>query len=418
MDLRERPPGTTHGTHMPATPAAPGADDATSTPAVYAAVDIGTVSTRLIVARANTVTEIVSATGAGKSGAVDGGTAATDETNGGPAWTVLGREAQITDLGEGVDATGRLSEAAVGRTLAAVDGYLAVVEQVAREAGGPALVAATTTSAARDAENAEALLGPLAERGLSPQVISGDTEARLALLGVTSDFVGRGIVVADIGGGSTELIAGSQPARGPLAVEGDGSFNVGCRRVTERFFPEGGPVPPDAQRRARAFVIETLAPFFARMRRRGGVATGGSLADSPADSPAAKPSHLPELVCVGGTATSLVSVANALAPYDPAFVHLHRMGRDEVHAQAIRLAGLTPDELRALPGLQPKRARVIAAGALILDALLEAGGWDGFSASESDSLIGLLRCIDAEARGGVSPIGWSPAARAPFAPRR
>ncbi len=365
MDQRERPLDTAHSLHMPSEP---------GTPAVYAAVDIGTVSTRLIVARANIAAE-----------------------GNGPAWTVLDREAQITDLGEGVDATGRLSEAAVGRTLATVDGYLAIVERAAREAGGSSLVAATTTSAARDAANAEALLGPLVERGLSPQVISGDTEARLALLGVTSDFVGRGIVVADIGGGSTELIAGSQPARGPLAVEDDESFNVGCRRVTERFFPEGGPVSPDAQARARAFAAETLAPFFARMRRRGG--------------------NLPELVCVGGTATSLVSVANALVPYDPAFVHLHRMGRDEVHAQALRLAGLTPDELRGLPGLQPKRARVIAAGALILDALLEAGGWDGFSASESDSLIGLLRCIDAEARGENSPIGWTPMARALFATR-
>lgn len=328
--------------------------------ALVAAVDVGTVSTRLI--------------------------AALVDPAGAQAPRVLERQARITDLGEGVDASGALAPQAVARTVGAVAGYVARVRELAAAQGAPAHVVATTTSAARDARNADDLLGPLRALGLAPQVIAGQTEAALALLGVTADFGTRPVLVADVGGGSTELTAGRRSPSGALEQSSGASYNVGCRRVTERFFADGAPAAPEAVRAARAFVSSALAPHF---------------------GPGAR--ALPrELVCVGGTATSLVAVANRLVPYDSSFVHLHRMGRAELGELTGRLLALSAVERAALPGLQPKRAGVVAAGALILDVLLELGEWDGYTASESDSLIGLLDCAGAVLGGRPAPVGWAP----------
>ncbi len=321
------------------------------------AIDIGTVSTRLIVAQV------------GPERRIDR----------------LESEARITDLGEGVDATGQLSRAAVARTIEVVGDYLDRIKEHARLAGRPLPVATTTTSAARDAANAEDLTGPLREMGLEPQVIAGTVEASLSLLGVTADFPGKRLLVADVGGGSTELTTGELRADGTLAVGACNSFNVGCRRLAERFSMAEKAVDDDQIAAARRWVAETLAPQFERR-----------------DS-------LPDLlVCVGGTATSLVAVANRLVPYDPAFVHLHPMDRKTVGELAARLPRLTREERAALPGLQPKRAAVIGAGAIILDVLLELGGWNGYTASESDSLFGLVACMEAQRTGSEPPFGWLP----------
>ena len=93
-------------------------------------------------------------------------------------------------------------------------------------------------------------------------------------------------------------------------------------------------------------------------------------------------------------------------PYDSSFVHLHRTTRDCVRGLAERLLAMDGAARRSLPGLQPKRADVIGAGALILDVLMEAGGFDEYVASESDSLFGLLACMRAQADGVPSPFGW------------
>lgn len=319
-----------------------------------AAIDIGTVSTRLIVARVD------------EAGRV----------------SPLDRQAIITNLGLGVDARGLLDQQAVDLTCQVVAGYCVRIPRDAER------VAVTLTSAARDASNADAVLCPLREMGLDPQVIPGQVEARLSLLGVTSDFVGTPVLVADIGGGSTELVEGMRRRDAHLQVGRAVSLDVGCRRVTERFFGEADVPAPDDVRAARAFVLETLAPFFC-------AGEGGGQTGSPRT-----------LACVGGTATSLVAVANGLVPYDSSFVHLHRTTRDCVRGLAERLLAMDGAARRSLPGLQPKRADVIGAGALILDVLMEAGGFDEYVASESDSLFGLLACMRAQADGVPSPFGW------------
>ena len=139
-----------------------------------AAIDLGTVSSRLVLAQ------------------VEGG-----------AIVKSSKHTEITDLGEGVDATGRFCEAAVERVLAACRMF---VDEA--RAFGAACICTTCTSAARDASNAALLLDGLRELALEPQVIPGEVEARLTFFGVAHDFAGERIIVADSGGGSTELATG------------------------------------------------------------------------------------------------------------------------------------------------------------------------------------------------------------------
>ena len=168
-----------------------------------AAIDLGTVSSRLVLAQV-------------EAGAI----------------VESSKHTEITDLGEGVDATGRFCEAAVERVLAACHMFVDEARTF-----GAACVCTTCTSAARDASNAALLLDGLRELGLEPQVIPGEVEARLTFFGVAHDFAGERIIVADSGGGSTELATGVYaPERGVFALEGTRSLDIGCRRVTERCF--------------------------------------------------------------------------------------------------------------------------------------------------------------------------------------
>lgn len=160
-----------------------------------AAIDLGTVSSRLVLAQ------------------VEGG-AIVDSS----------KHTEITDLGEGVDATGRFCEAAVERVLAACRMF---VDEA--RAFGAACICTTCTSAARDASNAALLLDGLRDLGLEPQVIPGEVEARLTFFGVAHDFAGERIIVADSGGGPRSLRrACTRRSRGVFALEGTRSLDIGC----------------------------------------------------------------------------------------------------------------------------------------------------------------------------------------------
>lgn len=319
----------------------------------------------------------------------------------------------ICNLGEGVAETGRLSEAACARVLACVDQALAQ----ARAAGVP-VACCTLTSAARDAENSAVLLDGLRARGVVPEVIPGEVEGSLTFLGVAQDFRGQRIMVADNGGGSTEIAVGtlaagdggetgtasgspdaavaSAGATAPapptsanaLTLEAVRSLNVGCRRVTDLFLSREDPPSPVSLDEARKFcrnAFEEGLPAAARG--------------------AAEPSRL---VCVGGTVTTLVAISAELNPYDPAFVHLHELPLAEVDALAERLASLPLERRREVVGLQPKRAGVIVAGAVCVGELMRACGVDALTVSESDLLFGLSLVADATEQGRPSPIGWHP----------
>ena len=302
----------------------------------YGALDIGTVTCRLLVADVE-----------------DGRIIDVD------------KEYAITDLGVGVDATGRLSEAAIERVLACVDRYLEVLARYDTPEHPVRRLIAMATSASRDAANGPEFAARLAERGITLAVIPGSREAQLTFLGASSDFPGENLLVVDIGGGSTEVVAG-RFGEDPVASH---SFNIGCRRVTERFFRDDPPTP-DQMDAARQWIRETMAPYFE------GLATAGFAID--------------RVVAVAGTATSVVAVHERMAEYDSSRVHrsvVERTVLDEVYAQ---LASVGLDERRRTAGLDPGRAPVIVAGLVILQVVLDLAGMPSFTVSESDILHGIV----------------------------
>jgi exopolyphosphatase/guanosine-5'-triphosphate,3'-diphosphate pyrophosphatase len=261
---------------------------------------------------------------------------------GGEARAVLER-ATITRLGEGVDATGELSVQARERTLRCLESYA----REAREAGVE-IIHAVGTSAMRDARGgtafaaqAEALLGA------APRVISGQEEARLTFRGALSGLATEGpVLVFDVGGGSTELILGQQ-GLGGLLLGRAVSLDVGSVRLTERYLRGDPPTRPE---------LEALEAEVARQL------------DSFPVGPGVTP------VGVAGTVTTLAAVARGVIPYDAVRIHGLTLDATEVEALARRLASLPVADRRGLPGLEPKRADVIAAGALLVAAILKRVG--------------------------------------------
>lgn len=326
-----------------------------------AAIDLGTVSSRLVLAQ------------------VEGG-----------AIVESSKHTEITDLGEGVDATGRFCEAAVERVLAACRMF---VDEA--RAFGAACICTTCTSAARDASNAALLLDGLRELGLEPQVIPGEVEARLTFFGVAHDFAGERIIVADSGGGSTELATGVYAPergvfaleRGVFALEGTRSLDIGCRRVTERFFSALPPARGELTA-AAAWAGEQFAAYFEGL---------------PSNFERAE-----RLVAVGGTVTTLVALVHELEPYDSSFVHLRELSLDQVSAAIERMSALDADGIAALPGVQPKRAGVILAGAVVIRELMRAGGYKTLTVSENSLLAGMAATINETLDGATPTIAWTP----------
>ena len=302
----------------------------------YGALDIGTVTCRLLVADVE-----------------DGRIIDVD------------KEYAITDLGVGVDATGRLSEAAIERVLACVDRYLEVLARYDAPEHPVRRLIAMATSASRDAENGPEFAARLAERGVTLAVIPGSREAQLTFLGASSDFPGENLLIVDIGGGSTEVVAGSF-GTDPVASR---SFDIGCRRVTERFFHDDPPTPGQMDA-ARQWIREAMAPYFE------GLADIGFAID--------------RVVAVAGTATSVVSIREAMETYDSSRVHKAVVTADELRTIEERLAAEPLEERRTTVGLDPKRAGVIVAGFVILEEVLALAGADAYTASESDILHGMI----------------------------
>lgn len=302
----------------------------------YGALDIGTVTCRLLVADVE-----------------DGRIIDVD------------KEYAITDLGVGVDATGRLSEAAIERVLVCVDRYLEVLARYDTPEHPVRRLIAMATSASRDAANGPEFAARLAECGVTLAVIPGSREAQLTFLGASSDFPGENLLVVDIGGGSTEVVAG-RFGEDPIASH---SFNIGCRRVTERFFHDDPPTAGQMDA-ARQWIRETMAPYFE------GLATAGFAID--------------RVVAVAGTATSVVSIREAMETYDSSRVHKAVVAAGELAAIEERLAAEPLEERRTTVGLDPKRAGVIVAGFVILEEVLALAGADAYTASESDILHGMI----------------------------
>jgi exopolyphosphatase/guanosine-5'-triphosphate,3'-diphosphate pyrophosphatase len=245
-------------------------------------------------------------------------------------WNSVYEQAEITRLGKGVDQTRRLSQASMDATLEVLVAYA----EKARNLGVTGIVA-SATSAARDAQNGEEFLAETQRRtGLTLEIISGDEEARLSFSSAHADFgSSQPLIVVDIGGGSTEFIYGD--VKGNVTFRE--SFNIGSVRLTERHGVHSEPMLEDIRR-----VFQKL------------------------------PVRLPQAQVIGvaGTVTTVFAVARAIDPYDGVKVHGGTLSTTEVSDVLDRLWHLDLEQRRQLPGLSPKRADVIPAGALILHQAL------------------------------------------------
>jgi exopolyphosphatase / guanosine-5'-triphosphate,3'-diphosphate pyrophosphatase len=268
------------------------------------------------------------------------------------------REMRIVRLGQGVDRTGRLAPEALERTRVALREYAGLIRR--HDAGRIRMVA---TSATRDAANRDDFVAMVrAELGVDPEVITGQEEAELSFTGAAS-VLGSGpapLLVADIGGGSTELVRGGD---GPLRAH---SMNVGCVRLTERHLHDD---PPTADQ-----VAATVADVRA--------AVAEARADVPLD---------PDVTFVGvaGTVTTIAAIALDLDHYEAEAIHGARISATEVAAVTERLLGMTHAERAALPVMHPGRVDVIGGGAIVLRTLVEEIGVDAVIASEHDILDGI-----------------------------
>jgi exopolyphosphatase / guanosine-5'-triphosphate,3'-diphosphate pyrophosphatase len=225
------------------------------------------------------------------------------------------------------------------------------------------------TSAARDARNRDKFFGGIKERlGVEPDVISGDVEARLSFTGALSRVTpdGEPVLVMDIGGGSTELITGSAAGELRSAI----SLDIGSVRITERFFQQN-PVAADDLERAATYVDDLLA----------GSGVGFASVTS--------------WIGVAGTATTLAGVYLELERYDRERVHGARIPAPAITDLLERLAGLTVEEIRALPSMHPGRADVITGGALVATRIAARLQVADLIVSESDILDGIaLQLLD------------------------
>lgn len=294
-----------------------------------AAIDVGTNSTRLLVAEER-----------------------------GDGVRPIERRMVITRLGEGVDRTRALSEAALARTLTIVADYAATCGEY-----GVERLRVTGTSAVRDARNKQELfLGVEQLTGRVPELLSGEAEARTSFLGAISDLdVDGPVLVVDIGGGSTELVYGhAEPER--LV-----SLDLGCVRLFERHL-RSDPPAADELGALRAEVDDALAPAKDILKTPTGVTFIG----------------------VAGTVTQLAALKSGLPAYDPDVTHHMVLSHGDVRRLARRLESLPYDKRKRVKGLEPGRVDVIVAGAEILLAVMETFDAAEILVSEKDILDGLV----------------------------
>lgn len=269
------------------------------------------------------------------------------------------KHVNITRIGKSVDAQGRISEEGMEENLKA---FAAFVKQA--RAFGAKEIWAMATSAVRDAENGQEFVERAYQAtGVKIEIIPGALEAQLGYEGVRMAFPQhQGTIMVDIGGGSTELMAvkeGKQLYRH--------SFNVGAVRMTERFVTTD-PIEGKALEAMAHGIKEIMGAPLEDLRAYG----------------------IQTLIGIGGTATTIASMEQALEPYDPDRVHGYEISLSALGALQGRLARMTIEERKALKGLQPKRADVILAGVTILLVAMESLGISRLVVSEYDNLEGLL----------------------------
>jgi exopolyphosphatase / guanosine-5'-triphosphate,3'-diphosphate pyrophosphatase len=294
-----------------------------------AAIDVGTNSTRLLVA---------------------------EELAGG--YRSIDRRMVITRLGEGVDRRRVLSPEPLARTLATIADYAATCGEL-----GVEQLRVTGTSAVRDAHKRDEFLeGVKRLTGTEPEMLSGEMEARATFLGAVSDLGEPGpFLIIDIGGGSTELIVGSEQAERIV------SLDIGCVRMLEKHLHSDPPAPGELESlRAEVFgAFEKVKPEL----------------DVPRGF---------RMIGVAGTVTQLAILKAGVPVYDPDVSHHSVLSHGDVRMLARRLASLPYDARKRVKALEPGRVDVIVAGAEILLCAMETFDAAEVLVSEKDILDGLV----------------------------
>ena len=306
-----------------------------------AAIDIGTNSTNLLV---------------------------VDDTG-----TEVERVIAITRLGEGVNRTRVLGDAAVQRTLDQLSLYRTTLDR-----RGVTSLRAVATSATRDATNGAEFLDRAADvLGVRPELLSGADEGRLAFAGATAGLDELGArppyLVVDIGGGSTELMFGSDAAATPLVASAD----VGAVRLTEIELHADPPRPEEltnAIGRADDLIDDAIREMF------------------PADPVGGlEVLRNATLVGIAGTITTVAAVEIGLPAYDPAAVHGFRLTREAAEDVFRTLATERLADRIHNPGLPADRADVVVGGCCILVALMRRLRSESLLVSDHTILHGLCR---------------------------
>jgi exopolyphosphatase / guanosine-5'-triphosphate,3'-diphosphate pyrophosphatase len=293
-----------------------------------AAIDVGTNSTRLLVA---------------------------EEEPGG--FRPLERRMTITRLGEGVDRRRVLGSEALQRTFATIADYAATCGEY-----GVQHLRVTGTSAVRDAHNRNEFFDGVRKlTGQDPEMLSGEEEARASFLGALSDLEPGPSLIVDIGGGSTELIYGTDRPEALL------SMDIGCVRMYEKHLVSDPPAEAEVAS-LRAEVDGVIGDAKPRLNVPSGA----------------------RLIGVAGTVTQLATLKAGVPVYDPDITHHSVMTHGDVRRLARRLTSLPYDGRRRLRGMDPGRADVIVAGANILLATMEAFDAPEVLVSERDILDGLV----------------------------
>lgn len=273
----------------------------------------------------------------------------------------LERLMRITRLGQGVDAERRLHPDAIARVVVVLGEFRESLDR-----HGVDRVRLVATSAARDALNRDELFEAAeAATGVRPELLDGQEEARLSFQGATAELPADGapLLVADIGGGSTELVVGV-PGEEPAGAV---SLDVGCVRLTERWM-EHDPARPDELANALGEVRDLLE-------------------DADRQLPALAEAH--RMIGLAGTVSTVAALDLGLRTYDRDEVHHHRLDREVVEDWFRTMAmGDRADRL-GNPGLEDGRADVIVGGLCVLVGVLRHWGFASCLASESDILEGL-----------------------------
>jgi exopolyphosphatase/guanosine-5'-triphosphate,3'-diphosphate pyrophosphatase len=311
-----------------------------------AVVDIGTNSTRLLIA---------------------------DVTPDGGVVEIV-RRSVVTRLGAGVDAEGSLSAEGCERVLATLAQFRTEIAAHEGEKGAyPNL--AVMTSAVRDAHNGPELAARVrGECGLDARILTGEEEAKMTFLGAMSGRPSavEPTVVVDIGGGSTEFIVGVGNTPGFHV-----SLPAGVVRMSERHIHRDPPAPAELQ----ALAADTRAAYLAGL-------------------PQTERAPVRRGIAVAGTATSAAAIDQELDPYDPERVHGYPLLLATVEMLLARLADMDEAQRRAVVGLDPDRAPTIVAGMILLSQAMRAFDLDEVEVSEHDILHGGALSIAARHNSG------------------